>query len=266
LHPAAAAASGTRQIHALHRIHLLWQTRLIVLWLFLGIAAVVTAIAHTAPFPFALDALHADRVIWRMPHGSPHPPTIYLTFDDGPNPIATPALLDALAAEGVQATFFLIERHVTDETFPIVRRIAAEGHAIGLHSHTRKLMLLTPDELGRQLTAFAERLEGITGRPPCRAFRPHAGARGTEMLEGLRRIDYQMIGWGFMLWDFDFFRPRSVRIVPRLVGRASDGDIIVIHDGHHEDQRADRRYAVDVVRLLIPGLRDKGFQFGTICP
>ncbi len=53
------------------------------------------------------------------------------------------------------------------------------------------------------------------------------------MLEGLRRIDYQMIGWGFMLWDFDFFRPRSVRIVPRLVRHASPGDIVVIHDGHH---------------------------------
>ena len=57
------------------------------------------------------------------------PPTIYLTYDDGPNPTATPALLDVLAAEDVHATFFLIERHITAETEPIVRRIAAEGHA-----------------------------------------------------------------------------------------------------------------------------------------
>ena len=235
-----------------------------MLLLFIGIAAAVAALAHTAPFPFALDALHADRVIWRMPHDS-GPPTIYLTYDDGPNPTATPALLDVLAHEGVHATFFLIDDHITTETEPIVRRLAAEGHAIGLHSNTREKMFLTPDRLAERLTVCAGRLEAITGRPPCRAFRPHAGARSTQMIEGLRRIDYQLIGWSFLMWDFDLFRPRSVRIVPRLVRHASPGDIVVIHDGHHKNPRADRRYAVEVTRALIPELRKKGFGFGTIC-
>src|SRR5688500_3182791 len=117
-----------------------------MLWILVGVAAIVAALAHTAPFPFAIDALHADRVTWRMPHDGGSP-TIYLTYDDGPNPTATPALLDVLAAHGVHATFFLIERHVTVETAPIVARIAAEGHRIGLHSHTRAKMFLAPDEL-----------------------------------------------------------------------------------------------------------------------
>jgi peptidoglycan-N-acetylglucosamine deacetylase len=237
-----------------------------MLLLFFGIAAAVVALAHTAPFPFVLDALHTDRVIWRMPHADGLPPTVYLTYDDGPNPTATPQLLDALKAEGVRATFFLIERHVTPETEPIVHRMAAEGHAVALHSHTRTLMFLQPNELGGRLTSFAARLEQVTGQPPCRAFRPHAGARSRQMLEGLERIDYQMIGWGFMLWDFDFFRARSVRVVPRLVGRASPGDIVVIHDGHHKNPRADRRFAIDITRALIPALRQKGFQFGVVCP
>ena len=85
------------------------------------------------------------------------------------------------------------------------------------------------------------------------------------MLDALERIDYQLIGWGFMLWDFDLFRPRSVRIVPRLLRYASPGDIIVIHDGDHVNPRADRQYAIDVTRALIPALRTKGFAFGTIC-
>ena len=231
----------------------------------LGIVAVVMALAHTAPFPFVLDAMHADRVTWRMPHDRNTPPTIYLTYDDGPNPTATPQLLDVLARHGVKATFFLIERHVSDDTAPIVQRIAREGHRIGLHSHTRSKMFLFPDELAQRLTAFAGRLEAIAGAPPCRAFRPHAGARSSQMLEGLRRIDYQLVGWGFMLWDFDLFRAKSVRMVPRLVRNASPGDIIVIHDGHHENPRADRRYAVDVTEALIPELRKRGFEFGTIC-
>jgi peptidoglycan/xylan/chitin deacetylase (PgdA/CDA1 family) len=233
--------------------------------IFFAIAAALVGLAHTAPFPFALDALHKNRVLWRMPHET-GPPTIYLTFDDGPNPTATPQLLDRLAAERVPATFFLIERHVTPETEPIVRRIAADGHAIGLHSHTRARMFDRPEALGAHLTAFASRIEGLTRQPPCRAFRPHAGARSTTMLEGLRRIDYQLVGWGFMLWDFDFFRPRSARIAPRLIRYASPGDIIVIHDGHHENPRADRRYAVELITALIPGLRARGFSFGVVCP
>jgi peptidoglycan/xylan/chitin deacetylase (PgdA/CDA1 family) len=229
-----------------------------------GLVAAVMALAHTAPFPFVLDALHAKRVTWRMPHDS-GPPTIYLTYDDGPNPAATPQLLDALEEHGVKATFFLIEKHLTAETAPIVRRIAEGGHRIGLHSHTRGKMLLTPEQLAQTLTAFAGRVESITGRAPCPAFRPHAGWRSSQMLQGLDRIDYQLVGWGFMLWDFDFFRERSVRIVPRLVRNASPGDIIVIHDGHHEDPRANRQYAIAVTNALIPELRSKGFEFGTIC-
>ena len=235
-----------------------------MLFLFIGIGVAVVAVAHMAPFPFLLDALHASRVMWRMPHHD-GPPTVYLTYDDGPNPAATPALLDVLAEEQVQATFFLIERHITEQTAPIVRRISDEGHSIALHSHTRREMVRRPEDLADRLTRFAARVQGLTGRPPCKAFRPHAGWRSTQMLEGLRRIDYQMIGWGFMLWDFDGFRERSVRMVPRLVRRASPGDIVVIHDGHHVNPRADRQYAVEVTRQLIPALRQRGFQFGRIC-
>lgn len=235
-----------------------------MLLLVIGLGVAVVALAHMAPFPFLLDALHANRVTWRMPHGE-GPPTIYLTFDDGPNPAATPALLDVLAEERVHATFFLIERHITEETAPLVRRIADEGHSIALHSHTRREMVRRPEDLAAMLTSFAARVQGLTGRPSCKAFRPHAGWRSRQMLEGLRRIDYQLIGWGFMLWDFDGFRARSVRMVPRLVRRASPGDIVVIHDGHHVNPRADRQYAAEVTRQLIPALRQRGFRFGRIC-
>lgn len=235
-----------------------------MLLVMVGIAALI-ALAHTAPFPFVLDALHADHVTWRMPHET-GPATVYLTFDDGPNPQATPQLLDVLRKHKARATFFLIERHITPDTAPIVRRIVEDGHRIALHSHTRAEMFLEPVDLARRLVAFASRVEAITGHPPCRAFRPHAGWRSSYMLEGLERIGYQLVGWGFMLWDFDFFRERSPSMVPRLVRHASPGDILVIHDGHHENPRADRRYAIEVVDALIPELRKKGFEFGTICP
>ena len=61
-------------------------------WLIAGVATIV--LAHTAPFPFLLERFAPSQSLWRVPRGS-GPPTVYLTFDDGPNPAATPQLLDA---------------------------------------------------------------------------------------------------------------------------------------------------------------------------
>ena len=227
----------------------------------IGIA--VVALAHTAPFPFVLDV--TDRTIWRMPKGSP--PTIYLTFDDGPNPTATADLLDTLGRHGVKGTFFFIDKHLTPDTAPIVRRAFAEGHAVALHSHTRSLMFKTPGGVASTLKNASKRIETMTGYTPCRAFRPHAGNRSVPMLLGARRAGFKVIGWGWMLWDFNWFREKTAdSLVPRLADRASPGDIVVIHDGHHVDPRADRRYAIETVDRLIPELKAHGFEFGRICP
>lgn len=233
--------------------------------IFFLVGAGLVLVSHFAPFPMLLDALDADQVVWRMPH-PPGDRTIYLTYDDGPNPTATPEILDLLKDEGVPATFFVIDRHLTPDTAPIVRRAFEEGHAVGLHSHTRRLMLMRPDELARTLTAAADRLEDLAGHRPCRAFRPHGGGRGSEMLAGLRRIDYQLVGWGFMLWDFDWFRrPVPARVARRIARHASPGDIIVVHDGHHENPRANRRHTIETTARLIRMLREEGFSFGRIC-
>jgi peptidoglycan/xylan/chitin deacetylase (PgdA/CDA1 family) len=227
------------------------------------IAAIgVTVLAHVAPFPFLLDV--TDDTVWRMPQDAPA--TIYLTFDDGPNPTATPQLLDVLARHGVHATFFVIDKHLTPETAPIVRRAFEEGHAVALHWHSRVPMFYSSAGVATMLQEAAARLELLTGRHACRAFRPHAGHRSIPMIAGAARAGYLVVGWGWMLWDFNWFKERNADdLVPRLSDRASPGDIIVIHDGHHVNPRADRAYAVETTDRLIPELRAKGFEFGTIC-
>src|SRR5262245_11972560 len=92
------------------------------------IVAGAAVLSHTAPFPFVFEAFRPARSLWRGPPASGGPPTIYLSFDDGPNPEWTPPLLDALRDTEIRATFFLIDDHITDESAPIVRRIADEGH------------------------------------------------------------------------------------------------------------------------------------------
>lgn len=225
----------------------------------------MVALTHTAPFPFLLEYLGPGRSLWHMP-ASDGRPRVYLTYDDGPNPDVTPALLDVLAREDVTATFFLIPAHVTPETAPVVARIAAEGHAIAQHSGTRGLMLLPPAELVARLEADAGVIAGAAGRPPCRLFRPHAGWRGGRMYEGLHRAGYRLAGWSFGMWDWNWWRrPDPGRLSRRLAARASDGDIIVMHDGHHVNPRADRRHTVEATAALVPRLRQRGFLFGRLC-
>ena len=113
----------------------------------------------------------------------------------------------------------------------------------------------------------------------CRPNRGAVGTSGVPRLQascgspkrddadwsGARRL-HAIVGWGWMLWDFNWFRPKTAAsLVPRFVERASPGDIFVIHDGHHKNPRADRRYAVETVDRLIPELKARGFQFGRIC-
>jgi peptidoglycan/xylan/chitin deacetylase (PgdA/CDA1 family) len=230
------------------------------MWLL--VVAAIALLAHTAPFPFLLDV--TDETVWRMPRTEA--PTVYLTFDDGPNPTATPQLLDVLRAHHVTATFFIIDKHLTAQTAPIVRRTFEEGHAVALHTDSRAMMFYRPALVSSTLQEAAARIEVMTGHPPCRAFRPHAGNRSITMIDGAGGAGYRVIGFGWMLWDFNFFRKKTAEsLVPRLVNRASPGDILVIHDGHHKDPRADRRYAVETVDALIPRLRARGFSFGKVC-
>jgi peptidoglycan/xylan/chitin deacetylase (PgdA/CDA1 family) len=234
------------------------------MWLIVLAGVGIMALTHTAPAPFLLDAMSGDRAIWHMPRTEL--PTVYLTFDDGPNPTTTPDLLDVLRREHVHATFFLIDRHITDETTAIVRRMFAEGHSIALHSASRKYLLASPDDLARTLRGWADRITSLTGSRPCRAFRPHAGWRGGQMYAALGEIDYTLVGWSWMLWDFNWWRPRTAKAtVNRVLTRMHSGDIVVMHDGDESAPRKDQRQTVEATAALIPALRTRGFTFGTVC-
>jgi peptidoglycan/xylan/chitin deacetylase (PgdA/CDA1 family) len=234
------------------------------MWFLVLVGMGIVALAHTAPAPFVLDWMAGSRAVWHMPRTDP--PTVYLTYDDGPNPTTTPDLLDELARDHVPATFFVIDRHLTDETAPILRRMFAEGHAVALHAASRKYLLMSPQQLADTLTAHADRIEAMAGTRPCRAFRPHGGWRSGQMYAGLRRIDYRLVGWGWMLWDVDWFGPRTAdRIVARIAPRVRAGDVIVMHDGDERAPRMDQHQVVEATARLVAALRAEGFRFGTVC-
>jgi peptidoglycan-N-acetylglucosamine deacetylase len=188
-----------------------------------AVAAGLLSVAHTAPFAFLLEAFRRKESAWHMPT-DPQSPAVYLTYDDGPNPAATPLLLDVLKREHVPATFFLIDDHLTEETAPLVQRMFAEGHAVGLHSNERWLMLKGADRIGGRLQMAAQHIEQLGGSPPCRWFRPHAGWRSATLYDALDSMDYRLAGWSFGLWDWNWWRSREAaaladRLAPRACGR-----------------------------------------------
>lgn len=242
---------------------LLYHRPVAIVFLLIAGAA---ALAHMAPAPFLLEAFRPSRSVWHVDRAPGTPPTLYLTFDDGPSESWTPPLLDALRETGARATFFVIDEHITPRTSPIVRRMNDEGHAIALHSGTRRMIIRSAADVAGTLQRAAARIEAITGREPCRLFRPHAGWRSATLYDGLEKAGYRLAGWSWGMWDWHWWQqPRADRVAGRLARKASAGDIIVIHDGHHRNPHADRRHAAGTVRLLVPELEARGFTFAPLC-
>ena len=237
----------------------------LAMFLLIAIGVAITALAHMWPAPFVIDWMAGDRAVWAMPRTDA--PTVYLTFDDGPNPSTTPDLLDVLAAGGARATFFIIDEHLNEQTAPIVRRAFARGPRRGA-----SLGDTTPhaDDAGATGPNAAAPRPRASNRSPAarhaaRSGLTRAGAAG-RCTTGCEKLDYRLIGFGWMLWDFNWFRARSAdSSFRRIASRVSDGDIIVMHDGDESAPTRDQRHTVDATRRLIPELRSRGFTFGTIC-
>lgn len=182
------------------------------------------------------------------------PGELALTFDDGPNPIWTPRLLDLLARRGVRATFFLVGSHAQAEP-ALVRKIAAAGHLIGNHSWSHLNLALAPARrIEEELTRASQTLEQITGAP-VRFFRPPFGARRPEVLRTARRLGLVPVLWNAMTSDWK--NPSAISISSRLqskidsLERHGRAAIIVLHDGNHLDPAADRAPSITAAAQLI---------------
>lgn len=195
------------------------------------------------------------RVLSHLPSREP---VVALTFDDGPNPDATPIVLDALADRGVRATFFILGRHA--ERWPeLVRRVALEGHTLGNHGyHHRKLHLKSPRYVREDLRLGAEAIETACGRRP-RWFRAPHGFRSPWVTRIAHELGEQTVGWSLGVWDSD--RPGAAAIVDRTVGGARRGSILLLHDGDGYDANGDRLQTAQAVPDIVDRLQARGFRF-----
>lgn len=174
-----------------------------------------------------------DAVV-RAPAGSRG---IVLTFDDGPDPVWTPRVLDALERAGVKATFFVIGEK-TEKHPDIVRDVVRRGHAVGLHSyaHDRLFSLRSEARVERDLRRGIEALQRVTGIRPV-LFRPPIGHTNPMIARVADKLDLVVIGWTVSGRDgTGGATPASVSA--RVRRGLRDGVIVLLHDaaerGTHE--------------------------------
>ncbi len=224
----------------------------------LGLGAAAVVIGGAAHGAFHRNSLVFGPAIRRL---ATHDRAVALTFDDGPNPVATPVVLDALAERGVKATFFILGRHA--ERWPdLVARAAAEGHALANHGYYhRKLHLRSPAYVRRDLELGTDAMMKA-GAPKPRFFRAPHGFRSPWVTYIARSLGQRTVGWSLGVWDSD--RPGVDEIARRTVEGASPGAILLLHDGDGYDPDGDRLQTAHAVPLLVDRLLDRGYRFSLL--
>jgi peptidoglycan/xylan/chitin deacetylase (PgdA/CDA1 family) len=197
-------------------------------------------------------------VLSRLPGAEP---VASITFDDGPNPRATPAILDVLRREDVRATFFVLGRHA--ERWPeLVARARAEGHQIANHGwFHRKLHRRSPGYVRDDLTRGTEAIAHASGATP-RHFRAPHGFRSPWVTPIAASLGQRTVGWSLGVWDSA--RPGAGAIAARALAGMRRGSILLLHDGDGYDPEGDRMQTAEALPSIIDGLRGRGFRFTTL--
>ena len=170
--------------------------------------------------PWWLKKLYGN-CVWQMPGDKK---IIYLSFDDGPHPEATPFVLDTLKKYKAKATFFCIGKNVMDQP-GLYQQVLADGHAVGNHTHNHLNGWYTDNE--RYLKNVAEAQQHINAN----LFRPPYGRATKFQLKVLSAAPYQFtpIMWTVLSGDFDV-QLRKEKCLQQVLKNTGNGSIVVFHD------------------------------------
>lgn len=180
-------------------------------------------------------------------------PLVALTFDDGPNLITTPQVLDVLEENGVRGSFFLVGNNITESTEKVVKRAYDMGCEIDNHSRTHSDMTkMSAEDIKAEIDFVREKVKNITGEDT-KFFRPPYIAVNSEMYDA---IDMPFIcGVGCNDWDDNVSAEDRVK---RTLEQVKDGTIVLLHDMQGNSK------TVEALKTIIPTLKDEGYEFVTV--
>jgi peptidoglycan/xylan/chitin deacetylase (PgdA/CDA1 family) len=183
-------------------------------------------------------------------------PTVALTFDDGPNNLYTPVVLDLLAQYRAPATFCMVGNEALVHP-DVVHRVVAEGHRLCDHTmtHDATVGMNDPDLMSQQLDRSRTSLATVFDPPaPIDYFRAPEGAWTPALDQMSAQTGMRPLGWS--VDTLDWTQPGVAAIVASVQQQVHPGAIVLFHDGG-----GPREQTVEAVRQLLPWLQEQGYQF-----
>ncbi len=188
---------------------------------------------------------------------------VALTFDDGPNEPYTSEILDILASYNVKATFFVIGKNV--ELYPeTAKRMIAEGHVLGNHSHSHNANHALTRYGAKDLAIAEEAIFNTVGVRP-HLYRPPHGKKSPWELEKVKEQGLVEVTWSDSTNELNGTSASSM--AQEIVKKAKRGEIILLHDGYgtsHDSSKSDKSLTVEVLPLIIKKLQARGYRFVTV--
>jgi peptidoglycan-N-acetylglucosamine deacetylase len=196
--------------------------------------------------------------ISRVNHGGD---CIALTFDDGPDPLVTPKILDLLNASGARGTFFVIGRSL-ERNLDVARRALDAGHELGNHSwqhayfqsmHSTRALARDVDSADRLLNSLSNRVRML--------YRAPVGIKSPPLARVAKARGLTVVAWSIHSRDTIDFNPK--RVAARVLRRIRPGDIVLMHDGHDREGRQ-RACAVAALPYILAGLKERNLRSVTV--
>ncbi len=200
--------------------------------------------------------------ITHLPQASIAKRQIAITFDDGPDPIVTPQILDILERHQAKATFFCIG--YLAETHPdLIQRIVREGHQVENHSFSHKATFAFngPKGIANEITRAQQALTQSSGRAP-RFFRPMAGIRNPLLEPVLSTHGLRLVSWSRRGFDTQFRDPDQLH--RRLTKGLSAGQILMMHDGNAAYYKNGITVTVACLPTILQSISDAGLTTVTL--
>jgi peptidoglycan/xylan/chitin deacetylase (PgdA/CDA1 family)/outer membrane lipoprotein-sorting protein len=208
-------------------------------------------------------SLHPERGIFgpTVVRGPAASAAVALTFDDGPDPEHTPRVLDALAAGGARATFFLIGRRVLEQP-SLARTIVERGHQVALHGHSHRWELMFfRRRLLQDLADSAAAVVAATGLRP-RFYRPPVGIVAPEVHDAAEAVGARLVAWSLRPFDGAGLPPDDVH--RRVSSKIRGGDIVLLHDARPMGASHMVPPAVAALPAILDDLARRGLRSVTL--
>jgi peptidoglycan/xylan/chitin deacetylase (PgdA/CDA1 family) len=221
-------------------------------WFVLGLLLT----AYLVSFILGVSVLKLNFFVEASCRGDSTARRVALTFDDGPDPVATRNLLEVLRHHQIKAAFFPIGTKTRDYS-EVIKQIDQEGHILGNHTfrHSRWTNFLFSSGLDREMSMAQEAIRASVGKVPA-YFRPPMGLTNPHLKRALKKHGLSVVGWDVRPFDTT---ASTEKVIKRVLKKMRNGSIIALHDAG--------RTAADLVHLteeLVTKIKEQNYSFSDV--